>query len=304
MIYGFDLYGLKTNSEINLIGMPIKKAYKKPDVLIKFRSLKRPNPGLKKTHYLPFSVYNEEFYFLDIPGIAKYYLDSNNVVSIDPYNKKKLDVAIYFFQDTVLAVLLLRNNKFPIYGAAVKLKKGGVNLFCTARGEGKSTLAAVLCLMGHRLISDNFTVLTWDEKRNIFKTKAYTNYIDLWRNVLPIFKSKKLSKRLMKKGILKYRFDFKKFTFNKFVPVENIYIVNVKNEEANFAIQEISGMQKIEVVNNLIKSYAHFEAFLDKQAFFNLSGKLANKIPLKRITRSKLHYINQFSKFIHNEISR
>ena len=303
MKFGFDLYGLKTNAAVNLIGMPKKKVYKNPDVLIKIEPVKRPKSGLDGTHYLPFSVYNKDFYFLDIPGVAKYYIDSNNTVSIAPHTKKKLDTAIYFFQDTVLAVLLLRNNIFPIYGSAVKLKNGGANLFCTPRGEGKSTLASVLCLFGHRLISDNFTVLVWDEKRKHFKTKAYTNYIDLWKNVFPLFKGKTFSKRLLKKGILKYRFDFEKYTYNKFVPIEKIYIINVKNEEIPLSIEDIKGMQKIEAVNTLIKSYPHFHAFPDKQTLFSFSGKIANKIPLKKITRSKIHYINPFSKFVLNEIS-
>lgn len=307
MKFGYDLFGLKTNSEIQLAGIPSqKKSYKKCDVQIVDGNIVRPKKGLKDTTYLPFLIYNKNFYFLEIPGIAKYLIDGDSKVTIEFLSNTAKGAAIVYFQDTVLSILLLRNNIYPIFGSSVKTKDGGVVILCAKRGEGKSALCAMLCLNGHKLVSDNFTVLKWFPEEGVFKTKAFANHIDLWQDVFPIFRKtrKTFKKQLIRRELLKFRFDFSKHTSKRWCKLDQILIVNINNSEEDLSSNMLKGLKKIEVLDNWIYNKIFADRHIDTKTLFEFKSRLANNATLNKVTRSRLSSLSDFTEFITNEISR
>ena len=307
MKFGYNLYGVKANSELKLLDFPHRNVYKNPDVIIGQGKLSYPDKNIPDTVYLPFCAYNKEFYYLDILGIAKFKIIGKERVIIDFYSRANVTAAFVYFLDTIVSVLLLRYNIFPILGSSVRLKNGKVVIFSSKFGEGKSAIAANFCCRGHKLISDNFTVLKWDEKQDSFVTRSFTHNIDLWGDVLiKIVKMKpELSlKRRIRKDLGKFRVDFTKVASKQYSKVNQIYVIKVVNDIVEFSPLEISGVKKIEKIKNIIYPSSLCDTFSDRSSLFQFQTKIAKNINVKVVSRSRIDKLAQFVENIENEISR
>jgi len=303
MNYGYNLYGLKVNSTFKIEGFSHRDKYVKPDAVIKFTSVTEPAPGLPETHYKPFTIFNKTFYYLNIPTIAKYYVNQGDQVSIELHDKKMRKAAIVFFKDTILSILLIKNKLFPIHASAVRAKDG-VYLLCYQGAEGKSSLAARLCLNGYQFLSDDKVILNWNKKQNMFTCKCYSPYVELWKDVLPIFKksSIKLKKKVIRKGIEKYTIDFRKNSCKKTMSIKGIFKIKVVNDKIKPNTKIIKGFKKLEIIKNQIHMNHMIDIIEANQAFFQLNTLISKHIPIIQIERSKIMSIHQVAKYIEHEI--
>lgn len=79
------------------------------------------------------------------------------LVSLDP------STIAHLLLDQVIPRILGQQGEFMVHASAVQIEGGGVALFVGASGIGKSTWAATLFHMGHRVLSDDCVLLRTDE---------------------------------------------------------------------------------------------------------------------------------------------
>ncbi len=304
MISGYNLYGLRLNSNIKLKGWKEKKPYIHPHSTLEFGKVFRPSDGLENTIYRPFSVYNKEIFFLEIPTIAKYIIYNSNKVVIELYHQNKKNAGLIFFWDSILPILLLKNNFYPVHASAILDKYGYVHLFAGARGDGKSKLATALCLKGNFLISDDLCVLKWDKKQKTFITKSYTKHVDLWNDCISMFDgyTKEIKALYLRKKILKYRFDLSAYAKPNYQKVKSIFFIKVFNEEMNVHTTPLKGIKKINTSKNIIHSKDIAHVIAKDQNIFKFSSLIAQHLDLYTLNRSRLTLINETSDYLINEI--
>jgi hypothetical protein len=75
---------------------------------------------------------------------------------LDSANPRRVRI---FLLSSAWGALLYQRKSLVIHASAVQIADGGAVLFCARRGEGKSTLAALLGVQGCTLVSDDFCCL-------------------------------------------------------------------------------------------------------------------------------------------------
>lgn len=297
-MFGYNLYGLRVNSELVFDHFEQKKVYKNPQAILRIGKVIKPDNDLAETLYRPFTIANKNIYYQNIPSIAQYLIEGKTDVTIDIFNNKNR-AAQLFFLDSILPILLIKNGKFAVHASAVKTKNG-VFLFTAPRGVGKSTLAASLVLNGAKFISDDICILKWDEKLGKFYTKCYHPHVQLWRNIFAVFGKRinefKVNK--VREGILKFDFDFSKYAFKKYHEVAGIVTINNVNEEKEVEHIELKGIAKINLSRNIIHTSQVSQYIASHKQLFEYSAHIAKNLDLHVVKRSRLINVKQFTKYV------
>ena len=99
-------------------------------------------------------------WLLRVPHLADF-LIAGDLTSIRVQPLKAMDAGTmeHLVLDQVLPRILGQRGEIMLHASAVELKDNGVVLFIGASGQGKSTWAATLHQMGHRVLSDDCVLL-------------------------------------------------------------------------------------------------------------------------------------------------
>ena len=85
MNYHYNIFGLKVTSSHKLGVLPETKPTKKPQVVIKRAKVNRPEDGIERTIYKPFSILNTDLFFLEVNQIAKYLIKGKDQLFIEKH---------------------------------------------------------------------------------------------------------------------------------------------------------------------------------------------------------------------------
>lgn len=301
----YQLYGLKLDT---FFKMPILNEMPfegEPDVVVKTQTIEPPKEGLEKTVYKPWSVYNKDFFYLDVIGIAKYQVNGATEVLVDKYEDANWQDAVTFFFDTVFSVVLLQNNLFVFHASAIAIDNKAY-LFCSQAGNGKSSLASVMIKEGATVVEDDRCLLRYDEELDKFVIKNQIPFMDVWSDVSKLLQKDhglKPSNRI-RKNIQKIRYKLNdKIACMEETPVEKLFLIGVDNKEDEITVNPVKGMAKI----NVAKSFTHLQYMISvlgkTKEHFKLISEIINKTDVMHISRSRLTKINKFKKFVLNEIT-
>ena len=301
---GYNLCGLKVNSSFRFKRQKAKAAYKKADVELELGKIEKIPAGLEDTVYTSFRTFNKNFYIQNIPSIAKFAIYNKRKVVIEPYRPVKVHAVEYYFLETILPILLICNDYFPINASAV-YNGQDIHLFTSKRGNGKSILAASLCYThNNKFISDNICLLKWDEANQEFLTRCIDPNVCLWSNTFSLFneKIKKYKPKKVRQGIHKYYLNFNAHAYKKYAKVKAIHFINEINDKVDISCTEIKGFKKIEMSKNIIHSSDIAQTVSKDQHLFKYSGLIAQHLNISRIKRSKLTKVIDFANYINDEI--
>lgn len=304
MNYTYKLYGLKITSSVKFTDLEELSFSGTHDVRIRKGKIKKPNDDLPKTVYKPFSSYNIDFFYLDVIEIAKFLVKGKDEVVIEKYAKANWQDVKAFLFDTILTVVMLRNNVFAFHASAIVLNKKAY-MFCGKAGLGKSTLVASLAAnKGGKIIEDDRCVLTYNKKRNAFLLKNQYPFIELWKPQLKFAsKIKGLSvKSKVRSNIEKYRIGTTSHALKKSVELDKIILINMTQKEDEIVYSEIKGIKKV----NTVKHYTHLDHMIpffgkNKEHFKQLA-KIVENVPVYSIDKSRVTKLADFIKFIEDEI--
>jgi len=287
MKFGYNLYGLKVNSEIKLPRYKIKKVYLNPHTVIKLGKIKKPDLGIENTVYRPFTVFNRNFYYQEIPTIARYLVKENNEVIVQS-NKRKLSPALsLFFIDTILPIILIKNGLFPIHASAIA-NDDGVYLFSANRGKGKSCIAARLAVNGYSFVSDDLCVIKWDKKNDRFVAKCHHPYSYLWRNSMGIFGKNlhQYKRHFIRKALLKVAVNMNRHSLNTYREVKGINYIEAVNEKIDVSRKVVKGMHKLNLSKNIIHSHKIANVVMKQKELFYYNGLIAKHLEFAFISRA------------------
>ena len=303
-MYTYQLFHLKVASAFEIVGMPETNFEEEVDVTIRAATITPPEKDLPKTLYKPASVANQELYYLEIEDIAKFQINGKEEVLIDIAENSTEKDAMAFFFDTILTVLLLKHEQFVFHASAVKVGDSAV-LICAPAGGGKSTLATIMLNRGMELIEDDRCLVHWDEATQQLMIQNYLPFMDLWRDLTKAAEKNGQLKQLyqIRKNIQKFRYDASSITIKEAVPVNKLLLISMDNQEDKIEQEQIKGIAKVRVTKNFTHLDHLIPIISNSSKHFQYLAKMVTKVPVYRVSRSRLTSLKDFSAHIIQEIT-
>jgi hypothetical protein len=122
--------------------------------------------------------------FLTVPDVVRILVEGGRCITVDVLGAEENSDWRLFLLGSAVGYLCHQRSAFPLHAASLSIGERTVAL-AGASGAGKSTLAMALLRRGHRLLSDDLTVLTQDGQ-NVYVQPAFPR-LKLWRDALDAF---------------------------------------------------------------------------------------------------------------------
>lgn len=152
----YAVFGLRVRSEIELPELFAAIGEAEPDVAIQLGSV----PAMAQAadddlHHV------DEALVLTIPGVARYKIESGNLITIESEPEVPKRNVRLFLLGSAFGALLHQRGLLPLHANAIGID-GQAVAFMGSSGAGKSTLAALFGDRGFRVISDDVCVIGFD----------------------------------------------------------------------------------------------------------------------------------------------
>lgn len=158
MQYNYRVFNLCCTSVIPLPSFIVNEEDVIPDFEVVLGTVE-PNFQNEPTVKKPFSQFNENEFFYQMPDIAKYFVTDGNKVVIEALCEDWDSILLFFYSNCIAAILFQR-NLIPFHVSGVLDNKGGLWLFAAPSRTGKSTTALKLKERGYTLFTDDTALIT------------------------------------------------------------------------------------------------------------------------------------------------
>ncbi|MEL1239868.1 hypothetical protein [Flavobacterium flavipallidum] len=180
MLYKYRVFNLTCTSTIPLPSFIVDETDGKADFEVVLGTVKpdfKNEPNVKK----PFTQFNENEFFYQMPNIARYFVSDGKKVVIEPLCED-WDSILLFFYSNCIAAILFQKNQIPFHVSGVLDKKGGLWLFAAPSRTGKSTTALKLKERGYTLFTDDTALITVEDNACV----AIASYpvLRAWENTI------------------------------------------------------------------------------------------------------------------------
>ena len=178
--YQYQIFGLNVASEFHLSKLNSYPFDTPADVVIK--STKDAIDIQTGVKLGKFSQISPDDYFLDVPQVAKYYVQNGHTINIDK-NDSASDLHIQaFLFGTIFANVLQYHGYLVLHGSAIQVGDKAV-IFSGESGTGKSTTAAAFIKRGYSLLTDDVVVLS-PHKDGSFSLVSGPPRLKLWQSAI------------------------------------------------------------------------------------------------------------------------
>ena len=158
MQHNYKVFNLYCSSTIPLSSFILNNDIVKADFEVVVGTVE-PNFQNEPTVIKPFTQFNENEFFYQVPDIARYFVSNGNKVVIEPFCED-WDSILLFFYSNCIAAILFQNNQIPFHVSGVLDSKNGLWLFAAPSRTGKSTTALKLKERGCTLFTDDTALIT------------------------------------------------------------------------------------------------------------------------------------------------
>lgn len=117
------------------------------------------------------TIYNEQEFSFEVPGVARYYVANGVSVTIEPISGNMEEVLLYFYSNC-FAFILFQRSIFPFHVSGVFIDERQVLLLAAASGTGKSTTAIKLKELGYTIFTDD-TAAIFVENKQTYALASY-----------------------------------------------------------------------------------------------------------------------------------
>ncbi|HEY9660365.1 MAG TPA: hypothetical protein V6C65_18075, partial [Allocoleopsis sp.] len=159
-VYSYSAYGLTFHSALPLPELQNSEA-QSVDVTIKMGHLDYTALNDSNTDFCC-SVSREEAYF-SWEAVGTFAVRSGREIIVDPLPGIEDRIIRLPLLGAVMAVLLHQRGYLVLHASAISLGNRAV-AFVGDKGQGKSTMAAMLHRQGHQLLADDIVAITFDQK--------------------------------------------------------------------------------------------------------------------------------------------
>lgn len=161
MMHRYGAYNLGIHSTL-LLPECLVLVEAMPDIIIRVEK-DLDKMKLKANSYLnPFYSINKQEAFLHFTEVGTFFINNGREISIFPLpNTEERLIRLPLLGGT-FAVLLHQRGKLVLHASAVAIGDEAV-IFVGNKGEGKSTMASILCSRGHQLLADDIVAIEFNE---------------------------------------------------------------------------------------------------------------------------------------------
>ncbi|OCB71384.1 hypothetical protein SAMN05192550_0564 [Flavobacterium glycines] len=180
MPYNYKVFNLRCTSTILLPSFVMNQEEVIPDFEVVLGTVVpdfKKEPTVKK----PFTQFNENEFFYQMPDIARYFVTDGNKVVIEPLCED-WDSILLFFYSNCIAAILFQKDQIPFHVSGVLDKKDGLWLFAAPSRTGKSTTALKLKEKGYTYFTDDTALIMVEDNQCV----AIASYpvLRAWENTM------------------------------------------------------------------------------------------------------------------------
>ena len=226
-MYFYKAYGLKISSEIELPELSDHESAGDP-IDLEIRLGKIETPKLNKTMIhrrgirASFAKGADDHLFLFWKDVASFEAIGGNVLRIHALTEDPGLLSLFTVSEA-LGLILYQRGFFLLHASAVQI---GDEAWCFmgSPGAGKSTTAAAFLKAGCRLLSDDLTAISFDERGKAYIIPAYPQ-VKIWDNAVNGLNYEKTTLTPVSEGINKFSFQPKDNFSHKPVPLGQIFFM-------------------------------------------------------------------------------
>jgi hypothetical protein len=239
-------------------------------------------------------VVDQNYFYLNVTGIGKYYATSGNLIVIEPFATADLESLRLYCLSNVFAAILFQRHVFPLHAAALKIDNKLV-LICGDSGAGKSSLQASLLSRGVKIFSDDVCVPYLTSSGEVFMHPSYP-LMKFWRDTLSYFPFLGEPDLQLRPNYEKYGFFFHDEFQEKALSPSLVFFLEKSSLISELHLREIKGVELFQKLNSNVYR-GEFLGKLDlRMSHFDLFSKLANQLQGYVIERpDSINTINELS---------
>lgn len=281
----FRLCGWRVRSELSL---PEDLAWGDPEqpVDIDIRLGKVPDALIDAVQVTPFlQVAGNGDCRLEVSAAGRYLVRQGREVIVQPASGATPAEIHVFLLGTVFGLLCHQRGLFPLHASCVRIGDGAV-AFCGPSGAGKSTLAASLVQRGHALVSDDVTAIDTALAHGPQVLPAMPR-MRLWRDALEAL-------AVPREALTRDRIELEKYALpasgiGQFLaeplPLRGIFLLQSENAPGLDGAVRMPAMESVALLTGQIYRRRHAEAMGRKSELFRGAARIANAVPVRRLTR-------------------
>lgn len=291
----YKAFGLTIESEITLDEL-LPWSCEWPDLAIKMGRVPKnlKNFVIDKPNR---KIARDQFY-LEIKGIAKYYVHEGKTIIFEPDEKASFEAVKLYLLGSCMGAVLYQRKILPLHGSCINIKGKGI-LLTGKSGAGKSTIASALLRKGHKLVTDDVAATHVDALEKLTVLPSYPSR-KLWEDAI-----KRTGIKDQELTINRISNDIKKYSlrcgdcFEENPTVLKMIFEIVSAVTAEIKIAEITGAQKLDVI--IRNSYRRLmpQAMALREWHFQECVGIANKVRVFKIIRPQnAHLENEIADMI------
>lgn len=186
---------------------------------------------------------NATQFLLQVPDVARYWVTDGKTITVTRAPGADERSVRVFLLGSSLGALLHQRGVIPLHGSAVATPHGAV-VFTGASGVGKSTTAALMIRRGYNLLSDDVSVVDFNEAGQPVLYPAYPQQ-KLWSDTLEKLDTDTTDLHLVRPQIAKFAVPVREAFFAEPLPLRAIYILVAANQEEQVSIEHLTGWFKM-----------------------------------------------------------
>lgn len=243
------------------------------------------------------------FFWLSIPDAGTYYVKNGDpiIIEANPNADPRL-IRTYLYSFCIPAFLFF-SNRLPLHGSSLNINGNGV-LLTGKSGAGKSTLASYFIKIGHPFVSDDLTVIKFQDC-GLPMAYSSTPHQNLCGDTVRRLKREKVSDFSYRGFGSRVKFAVKVPTYSdKPVPLR-IIVELIPSESESPKIRKVYGAEKMQLI--LQNTYRGFmiKGLRIGAWHFQVCFKLSEQIVCYKIERPKIGYWeDELYQFIMKEIDK
>lgn len=290
------MYGLTISSEMVLPELVVVEE-REPDVWIKTGKVPNHLP-IKKGSGVLYEAAQDDFLFR-LDTVASYRVREGKYITIESKETATPEEVRLFLFGSAMGALLHQRGMLAIHASSVEQGKKGF-VIAGLSSSGKSTLAAGFLEKGYSILSDDISVIGFEDEDGHFIYPGIP-HLKLWKDVL-MHLSESLDLEPVRPKLEKYKKPILQGKNLNPVRLDKIIILSTKNTPG-YHFQEILGSEKfnllrqntyrLQYLNNLSRMESHFR---------NLSRLVANTSVYKVERPCSPLHIRELTTFVEDNI--
>lgn len=289
------MFGLHIASDIPLPGCVSEAS--EPDVSIRIGQVPDTLPEPHITGVLYQASINA--FLFKREGVAKYIVRNGTEIIVEPARNADHIRLRLFLLSSPLGALFHQRNLLALHGSAIAAN-GEAIIFVGISGTGKSTLAAAFRQKGYSVLDDDISVVNINKEGLPIVYPGYPQ-LRIWADAAREMGENPDNLERMLPELEKYFLTLKEGFCHDPLPLKHIYMLQATTT-STFEITPITGMEKLEALNDHTYRSNFLEGLGSKKAHFKNCATVAKQINMSRVSRpAKPFLLNELMQFLEKD---